>query len=357
MPKLTEKSRILILSRKYPPSIGGMQAYTWNFVRNMENLCQVDKIVLGGEQINLVWFIPYLFIKSATMIAARKYDLVYICDGLLAPVGLILKKLFGVKTAVTVHGLDITYGNPLYQKIVPSSIAKLDKVICVSGNTLEECIKKGIPRQKCRVITNGVEGGELKVDLSDEERIKRLEKVVGERVEGKKILITVGRLIKRKGVGWFTSNVMPQLDDKHLYLIAGEGSEKDNIARVIEENDMSGRVKLLGKVSYDALKLLYNSADAMVIPNQRIAQDAEGFGIVAIEAASCGVPVIANSIDGLKEAVLDGRTGWLVEYNDIKQFKDRIQNPRLERTSVREASEVFLWSNIIKEYQEVIDEI
>ena len=354
---MTDKKRILILSRKYPPSTGGMQAYTKNFVRCMENIYDVDKIVLGREQINLIWFLPYLFIKGSILLMRRKYDLVWLCDGLLAPLGVVFKKLFRAKVAITVHGLDITYANPLYQWMVPGAIAGLDKVVCVSRNTVEECIKRGIPEEKCTVITNGIEEKEFESDLTREELLKALENSFGRDLAGKKVLITVGRLIKRKGVSWFAENVMPRLDADYVYLVVGEGPEKDNIVRTLEEKGLETRVKVLGKVSYGGLKLLYNSAHALVIPNQKMGDDTEGFGIVAIEAASCGLPAVANAIDGLQEAVLDGRTGWLVEYNNVGQFINKIQNTGLNPSSVKTQSRVFSWDSIIKQYEKVIDEI
>ena len=354
---MSDKRRILILSRKYPPSTGGMQAYTKNFARCMENVYEVDKIVLGKGQLNLIWFLPYLFVKGSFLLMTKKYDLVWLCDGLLAPLGIIFKKLFSTKVAITVHGLDITYANKLYQGIVPRSITALDRVVCVSRSTLAECIKRGIPEEKCKVIANGIEEKEFESDLSKEELLMGLEYSFGNSFSGKKILVTVGRLIKRKGVSWFAENVMPQLDSDNVYLVVGEGPEKDNIVKAIEDKGLTDRVKVLGKISFNDLKLLYNSAHALVIPNQKIGDDTEGFGIVAIEAASCGLPVVANAIDGLQEAVLDGKTGWLVEYNNVGEFVEKIQNTGLDQSSVKSESKVFSWKNIIGQYQKVINEI
>ena len=354
---MADRKRVLILSRKYPPSTGGMQAYTKNFVRCMENAYDVEKIVLGKGQINLIWFLPYLFFKASILLMTKKYDFVWLCDGLLAPLGVVFKKLFSAKVAITVHGLDITYANKLYQGIVPGSIARLDKVVCVSRSTLAECEKRGIPEEKCAVITNGIEEKEFESGLSKEELLKGLERSFGSDLSGKKILVTVGRLIKRKGVTWFTENVMSQLDPDYVYFVAGEGPEKDNIIKSLEERGLADRVKVLGKISFDDLKLLYNSAHALVIPNQKIGDDTEGFGIVAIEAASCGLPAVANAIDGLREAVLNGKTGWLIEYNNVGQFVDKIKNTGLDRLSVKDESKVFSWENIIGQYQKVINEI
>jgi len=350
-----KKKKILILSRKYPPSIGGMQVFARDFIRRMESVYDVDRIVLGGRQLNLVWFLPYLFAASLARLAGQKYDLVWLCDGLLAPLGALFKKITGVKVGVTVHGLDVTYSRFSYQRFVPPAIRTLDKVVCVSANTMKECLERGVSREKCVVITNGVEQEDYAVSGSTASCLGNLYGFLGDDIGGKKMLISVGRLIRRKGIDWFASTVVPLLDDDHVYLVAGDGPEKRNILNAAERSGVSGRVRLLGKVSDDHLRLLYNYGHALVLPNQRIEGDPEGFGIVAIEAASCGLPVVANSVDGVSEAVLDGRTGWLVDYNDEHMFAEKVRDPGLDRGEVRAASGAFSWEEIIKRYEKVID--
>ncbi|MFA6635557.1 MAG: glycosyltransferase family 4 protein [Candidatus Omnitrophota bacterium] len=354
---MADNTRILMISRKYPPSTGGMQEFAKDFIGRMEGVYDADKIVFGRGQINLIWFLPYSFVRSLMLIAAGKHDLVWLCDGLLAPMGVVLKKLCKIKVGITVHGLDITYSNALYQRVVPASIAALDRVVCVSENTLLECTKRGIPCNKCVVITNGIEEKKFKSDLTKGELLRSLELAFGKGLGTKKILITVGRVIRRKGVNWFIDNVMPRLSEDHIYLVAGEGPEMGPIVRKVKEKGIDNRVKMLGRISSAKLKILYNSAYAMVMPNQKISKDPEGFGIVAIEAASCGLPTVANSVDGLNDAVINGKTGWLVEYNNVDQFLDKINDISLHPDAVKKENRVFSWDNIIKKYQKVIDEL
>jgi glycosyltransferase involved in cell wall biosynthesis len=334
---------ILLIARKYPPSVGGMQIYSKNLADRLSQRYKVDKIVMGHSQLNLVWFIPYMFLKALFLALVKKYDIIYLCDALLAPAGLLLKKISGAKVFATVHGLDITYNKFFYQRIVPPAVKGLDKVICVSKNTMVECIKRGISREKCVVIANGVD------------RAQSVQAAGTGAPSGKKIITTVGRLVRRKGVAWFVENVMPKLGDDYVYMVVGEGPEKENINNVIRNAGVSKKVFLLGRIPDRELDEIYRTAHAVVVPNQLISDDPEGFGIVAIEAASCGVPVIANNVDGLSDAVIDGKTGWLIGYNDIRMFIDKIKNPALERDSVKAAAGVFSWDNVIKRYCEVID--
>jgi len=350
------KKKILLISRKYPPSVGGMQTYTRDLLNNLNNLYDVDAILLGGGQLNLLWFLPYAFLKSLLLNVRHRYSLVYSCDALLAPVVLFIKILFRVKVACTVHGLDITYPGFCYQKVIPPSVAHLDRVVCVSRNTLEECADRGIPRRLCVFIPNGINVDEYCLSKPHDECRRFLEKELGVDLDGKRVILTSGRLIARKGVDWFLMNVFPKLESNSLYFITGEGPSRSKIEHIIRQPVFSGRVMLLGRVGKELLKLLYNSADIFIMPNQKIKEDLEGFGIVALESSSCGTPVIANRVDGLEDAVLPGKTGWLVNYNDIDAFVQKIHDPRLTRQSVREQAVFFSWGNIIKKYCSIIEE-
>lgn len=351
------RKRILFISRKYPPSIGGMQTYTKNLVTRLKHIYDVDAILLGKGQAHLFWFLPYAFIMSIFLSAGKRYDIFYMGDALLAPLGLFLKKLFKGKAIVTVHGLDITYANRAYQRFIPKAVSKFDKVICVSRNTMEECRKRGIPSSICSFIPNGLNPDEYYLNIPREECIRRLEGALKIDLKDKKILLTAGRLVKRKGIDWFVKNVFSALGGNFIYLVCGKGPLKGKIEEIIENNKaLDGRVALLGEVDGGILKLLYNCADIFIMPNQRLDGDAEGFGIVAIEAASCGVPVIANSVEGINEAVLEGKTGWLINQNSVDGFLEKIKNPALHRDAIKDASSIFSWENIIAGYRDIIEQ-
>lgn len=87
----------------------------------------------------------------------------------------------------------------------------------------------------------------------------------------------------------------------------GDGIYKEKIKGIIDKYNLEKYVFMLGKVDDKILKLLYNTSDIFVIPNIPVVGDMEGFGIVALEVASCGVPVVASKLEGIKEAVQDGK--------------------------------------------------
>lgn len=347
--------KILFISRKYPPSIGGMQSYTKNLLDNLKSSYDVDAILLCRGQIHLFWFLPFTFFKAILLDLKNRYDVLCLADALLAPLGLAIKKIFRLRAIVTAHGLDITYKNFLYQKIVPPAVARFDRVVCVSRNTIKECTQRNIHFEICTFIPNGINIDEYYLNLSQPECRDLLGKEWRCDFSGKKLIFTVGRLVPRKGVDWFIENIFIKLEKDFVYLVCGQGPLKKKIEAMVAKLSLQGRVMLLGQVRQRILQLIYNCADIFVMPNQKIENSPEGFGIVAIEAASCGLPVIANNIDGLSDAVIDGKTGWLIKYNDRDAFIEKIKNPGLDRANIRENAKVFSWPSLIGQYREVID--
>jgi glycosyltransferase involved in cell wall biosynthesis len=348
--------RLLLISRKCPPTIGGMQTYSKNLITHLSHYYEVRTILLKRAQVNLFWFFPYALFRAIFLALGKDYDALYLCDAMLAPIGFFIKRIFGIPVFVTIHGLDITFNNYFYQALIPRLIMMFNKVICVSNNTVKECTKRGIDEKLCTFIPNGMDPAEYMIDLETPRALNNLENTLKVNLDNKKILLTVGRLVKRKGISWFIENVFTNLDTEYIYMIVGDGPERLNIARLIRSLNLEKRVYLLGHLDKTVLSLLYNCAYLFVMPNQSVKNDPEGFGIVAIEAASCGLPSIVNSVDGIKDAVLDAETGHLVKNNDAGLFAEKINNANFNREKVKDLSMAFAWENIIKRYNHLLRE-
>jgi phosphatidylinositol alpha-1,6-mannosyltransferase len=91
------------------------------------------------------------------------------------------------------------------------------------------------------------------------------------------------------------------------------------------------------------------------MPNITVHGDMEGFGIVVVEAGSCGLPVVASNTQGIRDAVIEGKTGYLVAEGDAAQFRDVICRMNLDRNAIRtHVDRKFNWSKIYSKYQDVI---
>ncbi|MDB5178654.1 MAG: glycosyl transferase group 1 [Patescibacteria group bacterium] len=299
--------RLLFITRAYPPSVGGMEQVSYNLAQALKEELPVEIIAYGGKRIGLLWFLPQAFFLALWKISRHGITHIHLGDAVLSPIGLALKILTRKKVSVTVHGLDVTYKNPLYRAVNLPSLRHLDNIICVSKHTLEQCTQRGVPASKCTVIPWGVDPQEFRVTASRED----LEGITDMNLSNKKVLLTVGRLVKRKGVAWFIDQVMPILGPEYVYLIVGEGPERPAIEATITNHGLHDRVRLLGQLPDRERTVLYNTSDIFIMPNIPLPGDMEGFGTVAIEASVAGMPVVGSNLEGVKDAVIDGETGWL----------------------------------------------
>ena len=352
------KSKILFISRAYPPITGGLENQNYELSLWLPKISQTQTIANKRGKKFLPLFLPYAFFKALFLLP--KYDAILLGDAVLSIVGWSLK-LFSKKPVICVtHGLDLTYKNRFYQKFwVGFFIKKLDKLIAVGNETIEAGTKLGISREKFVFIPNGVDTEKFIKSYSRE----NLERVIGEKLGKKKVILSTGRLAVHKGIDWFCENVVPKLPDDVLYVVAGDGKKRNDIEKIIKTKVLWPKVKMLGKVSDKDLKILYNTADLYVKPNIKVEGTMEGFGLVAIEAASCKLTVIASDLEGLRDAIKDGQNGFLIEPYDTEGYLKKINellNDDKFRQEFGEKARQFVvknysWENISRRYLEEIE--
>jgi glycosyltransferase involved in cell wall biosynthesis len=338
--------KLLFITRKYPPMVGGMEKVSWALAKEFSRQTDTTLLAWGRSQKYLPFVLPFFLLKSLFLVPMHKITHVHLGDALLAPLGLILKTIFKIKVSVTVHGLDITYPFEPYQIIVPQSLSQLDRIICVSRATMFECQKRWIPHRLLTVIPNGIYPEEIKISATRSD----LEKVTGTKLKYKKVLLTVGRLVKRKGVFWFIENVLPKLGKNYIYIVVGEGPERGRIETLVHNLQLQKQVLMLGKIPDHDLKVLYNTADLFIMPNIHVPGDMEGFGTVALEASCVGMPVIASNLEGISDAVIHNSTGLLVESTDDYTYV--LSNSKLPKKTkvISETNRNFSWKNISRHY-------
>ena len=356
------KKKVLCITRKYPPQVGGMENFCYNLFSGLANdELDVNIVSLGKKQINLIWFFPYTIFYVIFNI--RKYDAFVIGDGLMCFLG-IISKLFSRRTKrlIIIYGLDILYKNPIYQLYLKLFLKKSsDKYVTISRGTDEALAARGI--KGSTIITPGIDitdtdisNIDLKSDFLSKYNIN----------ENNLIMLTVGRLVKRKGVEWFINNVMSEFKGKKItYLVIGDGEERSNIDKAIINNGLENQVHMLGRVSDEELAACYRYADVFIMPNIHVNNDMEGFGIVAVEASLKGLIVIASGIEGIRDAVKDGKNGYLLTSEDPQSFISKIEsimnNLEKYKAQTNEFAEYtrnnFAWKNICKKYADLILEV
>jgi phosphatidylinositol alpha-1,6-mannosyltransferase len=177
-------------------------------------------------------------------------------------------------------------------------------------------------------------------------------------IQGKFVLLTLGRLIPRKGHAWFIKNVFTQLPENTIYLIAGAGQETQNLRKLRQEYSLDDRVFLLGYVSEEEKACLFQLADLFIMPNIRDENDQEGFGIVLLEAGSYNLPSIATDIEGIRDAVIDSVSGKLIPEGDADAFIKAIKHQSFNRKQISmQLQNKFDWKTISKRYLDAFQSI
>jgi len=341
------KLKILFIARTYPPLIGGMERFANDFYRFMSKLADVTLIANPKGK----WVVPFFFIKVVfyLILNAHKYDIIHFNDAILAPSIPIIRLFSNAKISFTVHGLDIVFNKFGYQFLVIPFLQKADNIFPVSRYTREQCFRRNIPSDKLTIIPNGLDFNSTLPCKTDVQRSITTSK--GIKFQGKIILLSLGRLIPRKGHAWFIQNVFLKLPKNYVYLIAGAGPETEKIRKLSQDNALNDRMFLLGFVNEDEKACLFQLADLFIMPNIRDENDQEGFGIVLLEAGSYGLPSIASNIEGIKDAVIDGVSGLLVEEKNPQAFIDAITHLDIDRSQIAsQLKQKFDWKIITQMY-------
>ncbi len=315
---------ILFITRKYPPQIGGMETFCFELFRHLN----INKRLVAqaqGSRFSIIWIVPLLFIHG--LIKSPGSDLIYIADGVLAPVGWLLKVITRKPVVMTIHGLELTYNFLSFKKLSAFFYQRLDRIITVSENTRQLALKQGIREDRLAVIPNGVAIPSSVKKFQRQDLNSWLKRITDDLF----IIVSIGRLVKRKGITWFIEEVCPKLENNFLYLIGGAGPEEPEIASAINKTGLNDRIIMLGRISESEKEMLLQTGSCFVMPNIPVSGDVEGFGISAIEAAVRGLPVIAANLEGLRDAVIDGHNGYLFESGNVSAFLEKINNLRLEK--------------------------
>ncbi len=304
----TETKSCFFGTRKFPPSVGGMESHSKNVYEIVGKAYDVELVASGRKSPkHLVWFLPYFALRA---LKARLRGERFFLLG--DPLMLAAIKLFlppEASVTLFVHGLDMTFPNPVYQRVLKWSLGRADKVVANSEATARVAQRLGIDRSKIVIAPPAVSSVTYATARQGRAALEAEYSISPDQV----VCFTMGRLVKRKGVAWFVEHVFASLPNNFVYLIAGEGSERPIIERAIYDAGIGDRIKLLGRVSEKNRILLAQEADIFVMPNIPVEGDMEGFGLVAAEAALGGTIVVASSIEGIKDAVIANETGVLLE--------------------------------------------
>lgn len=314
----------LFVTRKFPPSVGGMETLAEGVWRSLETTAPGAVLVAhGGSNRQLPRWLPGALLRVFVLLLRRKVDFVLAGDAPMYASLFPLLRLFRVPQATMVMGLDLTYNHWLYRALVHPALLRAPRVIAISAATADMARSLGVLDARVSVIRLGVPAPAVSPDdrITAAKEIRRRYGLADDSV----VLLTLGRLVRRKGARWFVQDVLPHLPARTVYLLAGDGPEGDPIRSTADSADLADRVHLLGRVDDATRELLLRGADLFVQPNIRVSGDMEGFGLVTIEASMRGTPMVASGIEGILDAVVDGETGLLLPPEDVDAWVQRLR--------------------------------
>lgn len=367
------QTKILFISRAYPPITGGIENQNYGIAQSLRAIADVTIIANPYGKKFIPVFFPWVIFKL--IFTTWQYDAVLFGDGVTGTLGVIVKALpYKTKMLSIIHGLDITFAHKksllgkIYHYVNIPALKTLDGLIMVGNQTIEEAVVLGIARDKCTFIPNGV----FTEDIFETHTREELEEVVGMDLHNKKVVLRIGRYVKHKGTEWFIRNVVPHLPDNVIFVAAGavvgkttagDESYYPKCLKAVEELKLTNKVRLLTNLPWGDMKILFNTVDLAVSPNIRVPGSMEGFGINVIEASSCERVVVVSNLEGLKDAIIEGKNGFLVEPENAKGYIEKITALLNDDTlrkefgiRARHFSEIhFQWHTIAKQYLKVID--
>jgi len=379
--------KLLLVTHRFPPSVGGMENQCYELYKGLSLKYQVVLCSMP-QKASHIWFL--LSLKSRikkTLKNNPDITHVYFNDALIATAAPAVKKISDkIHTIATVHGLDVVYPSVIYQKKIIGNLNRsIDTVVAVSQATADECVKRGIAKEKVVVVPNGVDLTIKDIPTNAEFNPQQISPFLPD-LKNKKILVSIGRSVRRKGVSWFLRSVVPKLGDDYFYIIVGPPQKKlklfrflffilpSKISRLIElsgiaidqvevmsllkREDIKNRAAYVGKIPFDKMVQLLRCSTAFVMPNVHVEGDAEGFGLVALEAVINGTVALVSELEGITEAIRDEENGFYVESESVSDWIGKIRyisSPDFNRTNftdkaVKYTCQNFSWDKMVEGY-------
>jgi phosphatidylinositol alpha-1,6-mannosyltransferase len=331
--------KTLLLTLDFPPQKGGVANYLSNFSKNLP----ADKIVIltnhhaqsesfdNQQDYKIIrknlyyknfwphWLKTYFIAKK--LIKQQKIQQIIISHVLpMGYINLLLNKPF----YVILHGYDIllaqkSFWKKLWLKII---LHQARHIIVNSNFTKSKVLKQGIKPKKITIVYPCPNIKPTDLNSNKKQIIKKeLD------LENKKILLSVGRLTKRKGhdkVIECLPDLIAQIPNL-IYLLVGEGDYKKELEELAEKLQVRGNLIFLENISDTNLPYYYDLADVFIMPSRlENKTDVEGFGIVYLEANLFQKPVIAGQSGGVSDAVINNQTGFLVDPQNCTEIKQTI---------------------------------
>ena len=358
----------LIVTRSFPPELGGMQSLMWGLTKEMsknfmikvfadyqDNHKEFDK--KENFSIERVGGIKFLRkIRKAQLI--NEFLKENKVQGVIADHWKSLELIqTDKKKYCLIHGKEINHlkGSSLNKRIL-KVLGSVEKVIANSQYTKNLAINNGVNENKIVVINPGVDPVQ---DLNKKslDKVESLLKIKSPR------LITVSRFDKRKNHEKIIMAIrnLKQIYPNIVYICIGYGEEEDNVKDLVKELDLSSQVMFFKDISADLKNSLIAKSDIFVMPSIIHKTSVEGFGIAYVEAAQYGIPSLGGKDGGASDAISHNKTGLICDGNDLddiySSLNSMIENKKFIEfgKNAKEFASKFTWEKTLEEYKKILN--
>lgn len=328
--------KILLVTNDLGPRAGGIETFILGLLDQLDGRqiviytasqpgsAEFDKILSDKTGVLVIrdkssTLLPTPWVNRRVRATARDYQSEVIWFGAAMPLAWMsgLLKRAGAKRIVAMtHGHEVWWAKlPPFRQIFARSTKSID-VLTYLGEFTRNAMAPVVSTRCTMVqIAPGISIEHFSPGAKSQNLIHELQ------LEGKQVLISVGRLVHRKGQDKLLE-ALPQILLTHpdiVLLFVGVGPRQKKLDHLVRNSDLSQYVRFVGRIAYDRLPDYFRLGDLFVMPSRsRLAGlEVEGLGIVYLEASACGIPVLAGASGGAPDAVIDGETGLVVDGTDV----------------------------------------
>jgi phosphatidylinositol alpha-1,6-mannosyltransferase len=236
--------------------------------------------------------------------------------GAAAPLGLLspsIKRAGVQKTVALTHGHEVWWAKVFPFNRALRKIGTSVDSLTYLGDFTQRAISKSLSKESAQKLVKIAPG--IDVDHFIPQDSSQLRRDL--RLENKRVIVSVGRLVHRKGQDHLIQSmpeILKSVPNAHI-LMVGQGPYLSHLKKLVQDLNLVDHVSFIGRIQFAQLPQYICAGDIFVMPSRSrfFGLEVEGLGIVYLEASACGLPVIAGSSGGAPDAVLDGITGIVVD--------------------------------------------
>jgi phosphatidylinositol alpha-1,6-mannosyltransferase len=236
--------------------------------------------------------------------------------GAAAPLGLLaasMKRVGVTRTVALTHGHEVWWAKVFPFNLLLRRIGSTVDVLTYLGDFTRAAISKSVSTKAQRSMVKIAPG--IDVDHFTPTDASALRESLG--LTQKKVIVSVGRLVHRKGQDFLIKSmphILKSVPEAHLLLI-GQGPYREHLEKLVRKNKLESSVTFIGRIQFKDLPMHLCAGDIFAMPSRSrlMGLEVEGLGIVYLEASSCGLPVLAGNSGGAPDAVVQDKTGLVVD--------------------------------------------